>query len=1201
MTRFQLPTCKLSPKDVSDCITFHSYDSSLNEIQTNGAVALWNLMLEKGFAYLADEVGMGKTWQAMGIIALQFLLKPESKIAVVCPGYDLQDKWQKNWKTFVSTNFRLYDGTIADSWQRQQSVRAKVHHRLREFAEDLVLNEGKLHILRYSSFSKPIWFGDIGSDGNTDAIQEHYYNCIKNIGYTELDKKEQCAFSNFQKDIKELIRELNRCYSFRVGKLADARKIDLLIIDEAQYLRHTKNARNTNLRLVFYKKNISKTLFLSATPLHRGEEDVFALDSYLADKPIGSTFRDENEKVVPTLETFMIRRMRTYSDCYTPKRSFTKHLYRDYSSYGIDARDDAFHCLTLGLVQRKLARILKGKNNEFRMGECSSFESLQQSVKRKKIKDVDGVPVNDPEFENDNSKTGRKKEKDTEEKSPDRVFIDKITNRYRNRLGKYFQNYDERGAQLPHAKIDSIVETLSNNFLKNASHEKAIVFVRRLDTVEELMKRLNSMHQQYLDKRIFSWLKLIGPSSEIATAKEYWKDKKKDTTEELFSENDEKTGSVDEDQTVQHLPFIAALKRTPKGSGKRNGKLVWFQSLLLSKSDTKRKNPLDCFLEPGFNQQWLRFCESIGFSESELKIILKKAERGRPSDFPPILELLKRCILQSLRRSEFIVDLDILRQFGKNKNLIENVIACFNGSLSFRSGVTIKSVEPLWEYINNWTRRLRNWFLHLPLIVDNCFSDATSDNWEDSVDTIFFHVGPVAGRSGRLKTEQTVPQFKLPIHPNILICTDVLREGIDLHLFCDQVYHYGIAWSSGDLEQRIGRVDRYSSLISRKISVYNAQDISDLPKIEVGFPYLKGTLDSLQVERVRRKKLTTDLTLDFGEHGTDDGKMCADELYDVLKEKALNGKEGVFKPQALNNVDKILDDTSLQHLREPDPSVDNLGTVIKNMMVKTLKGSWNRNVFRCENYEYNLKYLSEYNLFILGESQFVENSPDSALCRWRYKKYSGKYTHVKERELLISKEIEGHLELYIGRFVSGTDESIGCGISRNIIPPGFVYCPELNTAKTSIILDNPVIPTKPREQTVFLEKSKYAYFLKTFVAKSSGSHVDRFAEKAGLPRIKGVDAAVVMLNEQQSPGWFSIENGNIMHVWKFPCLEMITEANIRHVAVRADRMQLLMTATDDEIENYRCTFSLESYCNYFDSEKIRSWVNSVTQLTKRSS
>ena len=63
----------------------------------------------------------------------------------------------------------------------------------------------------------------------------------------------------------------------------------------------------------------------------------------------------------------------------------------------------------------------------------------------------------------------------------------------------------------------------------------------------------------------------------------------------------------------------------------------------------------------------------------------------------------------------------------------------------------------------------------------------------------------------------TVRQFRLPGYPFVLVTTDLLQEGEDLHTFCDCVYHYGISWTPSAMEQRTGRIDRVRSLTERRL------------------------------------------------------------------------------------------------------------------------------------------------------------------------------------------------------------------------------------------------------------------------------------------------------------------------------------------------------------------------------------------------
>jgi SNF2 family DNA or RNA helicase len=52
--------------------------------------------------------------------------------------------------------------------------------------------------------------------------------------------------------------------------------------------------------------------------------------------------------------------------------------------------------------------------------------------------------------------------------------------------------------------------------------------------------------------------------------------------------------------------------------------------------------------------------------------------------------------------------------------------------------------------------------------------------------------------------------------PDILVCTQVGQEGIDLHRHCRHVVHYDLGWNPAAIEQRTGRVDRIGSKTARE-------------------------------------------------------------------------------------------------------------------------------------------------------------------------------------------------------------------------------------------------------------------------------------------------------------------------------------------------------------------------------------------------
>ena len=77
--------------------------------------------------------------------------------------------------------------------------------------------------------------------------------------------------------------------------------------------------------------------------------------------------------------------------------------------------------------------------------------------------------------------------------------------------------------------------------------------------------------------------------------------------------------------------------------------------------------------------------------------------------------------------------------------------------------------------------------------------------------------------------------FNTPFFPEILVASSVLAEGVDLHLSCRHVIHHDLSWNPSTLEQRTGRVDRIGAM---------AETVAK--PIEVFLPYVGGTQDEKQ-------------------------------------------------------------------------------------------------------------------------------------------------------------------------------------------------------------------------------------------------------------------------------------------------------------------------------------------------------------------
>ncbi|QDU41263.1 ATP-dependent helicase HepA [Maioricimonas rarisocia] len=133
-------------------------------------------------------------------------------------------------------------------------------------------------------------------------------------------------------------------------------------------------------------------------------------------------------------------------------------------------------------------------------------------------------------------------------------------------------------------------------------------------------------------------------------------------------------------------------------------------------------------------------------------------------------------------------------------------------------------------------------------------------------------VALVAGSTDPHTRERVFSGFNTPLLPEVLVCTSVGQEGIDLHRHCRHVVHFDLAWNPAVLEQRTGRTDRIGSKTFRERHRGNGSVNSFL---DIGVPFLAGTYDERMYEELRLRAqvfevLTGgDLTADAPE-GNDD-------------------------------------------------------------------------------------------------------------------------------------------------------------------------------------------------------------------------------------------------------------------------------------------------------------------------------------------
>ncbi len=122
--------------------------------------------------------------------------------------------------------------------------------------------------------------------------------------------------------------------------------------------------------------------------------------------------------------------------------------------------------------------------------------------------------------------------------------------------------------------------------------------------------------------------------------------------------------------------------------------------------------------------------------------------------------------------------------------------------------------------------------------------------------TFLQNVPPVYPYFGGSKRPSILTAFNSPFFPNALVATSVLQEGVDLHYQCSEVIHYGIAWTQGDNEQRVGRVDRMNGKL--EIALTEREDAT----LPIRYPYLAKTLDESQLIRFANRKFFAEKLID---------------------------------------------------------------------------------------------------------------------------------------------------------------------------------------------------------------------------------------------------------------------------------------------------------------------------------------------------
>lgn len=481
----------ITPHYVDQLIDFAPTEAiqraGIGDLQRDGAVALFNMLVRNGVGYLADEVGMGKTYIGLAVMHLLRYQKPDARVLIITPRRNIQEKWASDLRSFVQQNWRTPDHRVKTP-QGSPDWPTLMPDRLSDWVRDVHEHEPHDAVLRMSSFSLGI------SDENADHELHRFKANVPSTLHAAIDAVRaaptQGAFTT-------MIRDL----------VSRAARYDLIIVDEAHNLKHgyrlgeASSIRNESMYHLFKSNQLAETpsapwlLLLSATPMENGDPlslvrqfEVFGKDAATllpAEGESGhpASIRDVAEAGLITEQRKLQKRLlvrRVGELKLNDGTRFTRNMYRrEWRAGGVESPLEPMKCaspserLVNAVIQKNVFELLQARSGgRFRIGALESFEVYS------------GAASSLTEFDDGGG--------NADAALPDQRLIADLCESYREQFSQ----------EVPHPKLNAVTEMLGRNI---GRREKSLVFVRRVATTKDLASRAS----QVFDRAMLDLLKSV--------------------------------------------------------------------------------------------------------------------------------------------------------------------------------------------------------------------------------------------------------------------------------------------------------------------------------------------------------------------------------------------------------------------------------------------------------------------------------------------------------------------------------------------------------------------------------------------------------------------------------------------------------------------------------------------------------------------
>lgn len=855
----------------------------MRNLQSKGSARAFNLLEEQKIALLADEVGMGKTIQSLAICAALWNQKPDAKILILVPRDEIAKNWEKEYQTFIRHHYRHNDNVVK-TVSGHEPVRKMIYCKnLYSLVHNVQLGWSKLYIGKISSFSSLM--------AGNKAINRLESLNIKGLKRAKnLSVKPGIEFNN---EIISLLRN-------EIVRHSDNNKpfFDLVIIDEAHYFRRkdSDSLRVNSAREFFgdplsndYNPIASKVLLLTATPNHSSSKDIGNIVSYFSSKYDNTPYKNILDKIC-------VRRLRRLSS-----KGKNKYNYREETESESSFAGNPLSEMFFALYQHELAK-------EINITKSSKQSGRGVSRMMKYLEGVEFIPF---EKETQESKSGEE-EIDTENKSISTDYTSGSDGQILLKLSKKFREIFNTDPS--HPKYEKLVNDLT---IKH-NGEKAVVFVRRIPSVYEIAKRII----EYYDRNMWQ---LMNNGNELSLTYEKLDRKSFNknllaTDDPIIEEDDKELNNQEEESKIPSSKVLGLFKimknDSVRSTDASNFRLRFTHS---------KPNIFALFFSPGqdyFNSPYInlnsyrydvageklenfynsalihrtRHLNNDSIAKDILSLLLSKNPLSESDDYkkvhlPTLLTIFWDTIINDNLLSEVekndlvntynsfsIYEKEAFSNYLEKGTLLasESIVIFYN---KFRK-ITESNPEnkPLDNYIifceeiKNSLHKLKLYnqikdsILHFKTIYTKVFSiNGEKQLLEESWDS-FNNAQPIYPYNADNSNQKVLKSFNTPFYPDMLVATSVLQEGVNLQYFCNTIYHYGMAWTPGDNEQRIGRIDRMFGKIERNLE----KDSNS--KLNIYYPYLKDTIDEEHLSRFIIRKYKEETLIDQGkafEEGSD--------------------------------------------------------------------------------------------------------------------------------------------------------------------------------------------------------------------------------------------------------------------------------------------------------------------------------------------